>query len=87
MYNQMEEGSLEATYDKTILDKIVNEHWIEKINKEMLNEAKLLKETEKDLFGMAYRIMKAIHWSHQKELILLEKQLDTQKLECKNKIK
>ena len=43
-------------------------NWIEKINKEMLNEAKLLEETEEDLFEMTYRIMKAILWSHQKEL-------------------
>ena len=39
----------------------------------MLNEAKLLEEAEKGLFGMTNRIMKVIHLSHQKELILLEK--------------
>ena len=30
MYNQIEEENLEATYDKIMLDKIENEHWIGK---------------------------------------------------------
>ena len=45
------------------------------------------KEEEEKLFGMAYRIMKAVYWNYQEKLILLEEKLDTQKLESKNKIK
>ena len=68
-------------------DRIVKEFCIEELNKEMLNEAKLLEETEEKLFGIAYRIMNAIHWGYQEELILLEEKLDTQKLECESRIK
>ena len=73
MGNQIEEETLGAEYDKIMQDKIVKEHFLEELNKKMLNEAKLHEETEKKLFGMTYRIMKASHWSHQKGLILLEK--------------
>ena len=45
------------------------------------------KEEEEKLFGMAYRIMKAVYWNYKEKLILLEEKLDTQKLESKNKIK
>ena len=78
---------LEAIFDKIMRDRIVKEFCIEELNKEMLNEAKLLEETEAKLFGIAYRIMNAIHWGYQEELILLEEKLDTQKLECESRIK
>ena len=47
----------------------------------------MLEETEEKLFGMAHRIMKATHWDYQEELIILEKKMDTEKLESENKIK
>ena len=55
----------------------------------MLNEEteELLEETEENLFGMTYRIMKAADWSKQNKLIILERRFDTQRLERENKIK
>ena len=84
--NQMEEEGLEADYDKIIQVKIVKEHLIKDLNKKMLNEARLLEETEEKLFGMTYRITKSANWGKQKELIILKRRLDTQRLESGNKI-
>ena len=84
--NKMEEEGLEADYDKIIQVKIVKEHLIKDLNKKMLNEARLLEETEEKLFGMTYRITKSADWGKQKELIILKRRLDTQRLESGNKI-
>ena len=66
-----------------ILEKICREE----INKDMLNEANFFEKTKQKLFGMTYRIMKAADWGEQKELIILERRLDTQRLERSYKIK
>ena len=84
MDNQAKEERLEVTYD-IMLDKIAKEHLIKELNEKMFNEAKFSEETEKQLFGMTYRIMKAADRDKQKELIVLER-LDTQRLESENKI-
>ena len=68
-------------------NKILEKLCIKEIKSEILNEITLLEETEEKLFGMACRIMKAIDWDCQEELILLEKKLDTQRLESENRIK
>ena len=47
----------------------------------------MLEETGEKLFEMTFRIMKATHWSYQKELSLLGKKLEIQKLESVTKIK
>ena len=44
-------------------NRILEELNIKEVNKEMLNEGRLLEETEQKLFGMTYRIMKATDWS------------------------
>ena len=68
-------------------NKILEKLCMKEIKSEILNEIKLLEETEEKLFGMAHRIMKATHWDYQEELIILEKKMDTEKLESENKIK
>ena len=83
----LEEKKLEEIKDKIMRNGILQELNIKEINKEMLNEEEFLEETQEKLFGMAYRIMKANDWGKQKELIILERRLDTQKLERENKIK
>ena len=83
----LEEKRLEEMNVKIMRNRILEKLCIKEVNKEMLNQAKLLEETEEKLFGMPYRIMKATHWDCQNELILLERKLDTQKLENENKIK
>ena len=57
----LEEERLEVVYDEIIWDRIEKEFCIEELNKKMLNEAKLLKETKEELFRVEHRIMKAIH--------------------------
>ena len=57
----LEEERLEVVYDEIIWDRIEKEFCIKELNKKMLNEAKLLKETEEELFGMEHSILKAIH--------------------------
>ena len=66
---------------------MAKEHLIDKLKKEILKEAKLLKETEEKLFGAEYKIIKTIDWDSQEELILLEEKLDIQKSKSENKIK
>ena len=83
----LEEKRLEEINDKIMRNRILEKLCIEEINKEMFNQAKLLEETEEKLFRMEYRITKAIHSDCQEELLLLEKKLDTQRVESKIKIK
>ena len=59
-------------------NRVLKELNIKEINKEMLNEAEIFEEVEQKLFGLSHRIMNAIYWGYQKELILIEKNLDAQ---------
>ena len=56
------------------------------MNKEMLNEAEILKEVGQKVFRMSYKITNAIYLGYQKELILVEKKLDAHRLESENEI-
>ena len=68
-----ERKKLEEIKDKIMKNRILEELNIKEIKKKMLNEAEIHEEVEQKLFGMTYRIMNAIYWGYQKELILLEK--------------
>ena len=54
-------------------NRILEEFNIKEINKEMLNEAEIFEEVKQKSFGMSYRIMNAVYWGYQKQLILLGK--------------
>ena len=75
-----EDYKIEVTCHNIMKNRMLEGYYIEK----MLSESKLHEEREEKLFGMAYRMMNAIHWVCQEELSLLE-QLDTQKLKAKTK--
>ena len=48
-------------------NKTLKKLCIEEVKSEILNEVKLLEETEEKLFGMTYKIMKAIDGDYQEE--------------------
>ena len=82
LIEQLDKGDykIKVACNNIMKNRMLEGHYIEKI----LSEAKLHEEREEKLFGMAYRIMNAIHWVCQEELSLLQ-QLDTQKLKAKTK--